>query len=125
MKPQPSELPRVVEDQRATALMQDEVIVFAGLEAGFFHAQSAGHAEMHTEPEVFEKAEEHLLAVRLGGLERRAGQEFFQRMGVAAAKNSFPRMQRDSPDFSTQSGIPLFAVKFDFSQFRHGRRVGR
>lgn len=76
MKPEPPELARIVEDQCAPALVQDEVIVFAGLEAGWCHAQSPGHAEMDAEPELFGKTEEHLLAECFGFWSVAPGRDF-------------------------------------------------
>ncbi len=33
-------------------------------------------------------------------------------------------MSQDFTDFTTETGVPLFAEKFNFSEFRHGKRFG-
>lgn len=81
----------------------------------------AGHAEVDSEPGVFGKAEEHLFAVGLGIEQLRAGERGPQFIAINAAQDAFFPMEMDGNDALVASGIPLFAVIFDFGQFGHGR----
>jgi len=61
------ELPRVAEDERALFLLQDEMVMFAGAEAGRLDPQFAAHPEVDSQP-VITETKEHLLAPRDGAL---------------------------------------------------------
>src|SRR4029077_18406672 len=50
MKTNLTKLARIGEDESAVSLIQNEMIVFAGLEIRRFNVRLAGHAEMNPEP---------------------------------------------------------------------------
>ncbi|MEZ5432348.1 MAG: hypothetical protein R3F31_14460 [Verrucomicrobiales bacterium] len=69
----------IVEDQHGSILkIQREMVVFPGdLLSSGNPGQFSGHAEVDGQPTAFAEAEEHLFAVRPGGLEPASG-EFFR-----------------------------------------------
>ncbi len=64
METHPSEQARIAEDERASYLAQQKVVVLFGAELCRLHAQRSAHAEMQSEPISAGKTKEHLLATR-------------------------------------------------------------
>ena len=120
-----AKLPRVMKDERALLLKQDEMIVFAGREVGGFGRELSSHAEMNAEPNVAGETEEHAFAVTFGFQEFRAGQRFLHRVSIDAAGDAFLRVDVDARDCLSDSDIPASSVKFDFRQFGHDRMLTR
>jgi hypothetical protein len=117
-----AELARVVEDEGAVFLVEDEVVVLGGRVRGGRDGEFAGHAEVKAEPEIFREAEEHLFAGRFGGDEFLAG-EFWEEGEVVAAEDAFVGVEMDAENFGVEAGIPLAAVVIDLGEFGHGRRI--
>jgi hypothetical protein len=74
---------------------------------------------------TFFRDKEHLLAARLGPLERRAGQRLDERARIGAAKNARLGMNQHLVDAMPQAGIPLLAKIIDLGQFGHGKRCAK
>jgi len=113
-----AELARVVEDEGALFLIEDEVVVFFGRVRGDGDCEFASHAEVEAEPEVAGETEEHLFAGGFGGDEFVAG-EFWEEGEVVAAKDAFIAVDVDAENFGIEAGIPLAAVVIDFGEFGH------
>ncbi len=113
----------VGEDERDGFFVKDEVVVFGGLKVGGGGVELAGHAQMDAERGGAE-AKEHLLAVRGGAEELRAGESLFHRGQVDPAKEAGFRMAGDAEDFAADPGVPLLAEIFHLGEFRHGGTVG-
>ena len=62
MKSDATEKPRVAKNERAFRLLENEMVVFLGLKAGWFDAQFSSHSEMNPDPVVSGKFEEHLFS---------------------------------------------------------------
>lgn len=121
MKLDASELARIVKDQRALLLEEDEMIVFAGREIGGLGGQFAGHAEMHAEPSVARESKEHAFAVAFGFEEFCADQRFLHSGGIDTARDALLCVDVDARDRLSDANIPASPVKFDFRQFGHDR----
>jgi hypothetical protein len=119
VKKDPAELARIVEDQILTALAQDKMIVLERDGGGFFDAQFSGHSKVNADPAAFGKAKEHLFAVGFGTEQRGPAQGFLEGADIRPAKDFFIGVQVDGKNLLFQAARPLFAIKFDFSQFRH------
>lgn len=113
----------VGEDERDGFFVKDKVVVPGGLEVGSGGVEFPGHAEMKAERGGAE-AEEHLLAVRGGAEELRAGEGLFHRGQVDPAKEAGFGMDGDAEDFAADPGVPLLAEIFHLGEFRHGGTVG-
>ena len=119
METHATELTRVGEDQRAFALIQDQVIVFGRMKIRRREVDFAGHAEMKAEPVVAGKFKQHSFAARRRSQQFLADQLFAQSSRVGVAENSFSRMQLHIGNLVANAGVPLFAIPFDFGQLRH------
>lgn len=118
-----AELPRIAEDERTVFLLQSEVVVFAWREVRWFDTESAGHPEMNRDPDAARKLKRHLFPARFGRDKLCAWQLPSHRSRVSAAKISFACVQFNRDDLRADARVPLLAIKFDFSQFRHGAEV--
>src|SRR5204862_6809580 len=63
MKTDSPKLTRIAEDECAPAQEQHEMIVWAGDKTWPLDSQLAGHAQMHAQPPLARKSEQHLFAV--------------------------------------------------------------
>ena len=82
----------------------------------------AGHPQMHAEPRIPGKAEEHLFSVRRRAEKGGASERAAKKRQVNAAKNTIGA-RFDCGNFFGQTRIPLFAKIFNFGQFRHGEML--
>lgn len=119
VKPDPSELPGVAQDQTVPALPQNQVIVFERNRRRRLDAQLPGHAQMNAQPAAVGEAEEQLFAVRLGTQQRRAAQRFPESREVSPAEDFFAGAQLHGENLPLQTPPPLLAVILNFSQFGH------
>ena len=71
------------------------------------------------QPEVSGELEEHPFAASFGAEERGAG-ELEQGVLRGRAEDAFVRVALDGDDLSAEARVPLAAIIFDFSEFRHG-----
>ena len=113
-----AELARVVEDEGALFLVEDEMVVLGRGVTGGSDGELAGHAEVQTEPEVLGEAEQHLFAGGFGGDEFLSG-EFREEGEVVAAEYAFVGVEMDAENFGTEAWIPLAAVIINLGEFRH------
>src|SRR5260370_135654 len=65
IKPDSAELARVGENKRASALKQNEMIVFGRSIISRLDPDFSGHAEMNAEPIILGKFEEHPFSARV------------------------------------------------------------
>ena len=121
LKKDAPELTRVAEHERLLFLAQDEMVVFEPDERRLLHPQFARHPQMQTEPRLFRETKKHLFSMRAGFNQGRARERPLQQVGVDAAKDSFVGVEIDGKNFLFQSDVPLFAIKFHLSKFRHWR----
>jgi len=113
-----AELARVVEDEGAVFLEEDEVVVLFGCVCGRSDAECAGHAEVNAKPKIASEAKEHLFAGGFRANEFLAG-EFRKEGEVVAAEEALLTVEMDAKDFGGEPGIPLAAVIIDFGEFWH------
>lgn len=84
--------------------------------------EPTGHAQVNAEPSIRAKAEKHLFAVGVGGVERAAANFSSEEGGGGLAKNTFLGLEMDRDNFMSQANVPFFTKIFNFSKFGHGGR---
>jgi len=122
MKSNAAKLPGIGKNQRAGCLVKNKMIMRGRFVVGFFRAQLAGHSQVQAEPKVIRKSEQHLFAMRLGACQRGSWKRPPQKADIRPAKDPCLGVQFYSEDFVPCSGVPLFAIVFDFGKFRHKQK---
>lgn len=120
MEAHAAELTRVGEDQRAFALIQNQMIVFVRTKIRNSDMYFASHAEMKSEPVVAGKFKEHSFAARRRSPQFFAGKIFLKFSHVRPAENPISRVHPDIDNLVSNAGVPLFAIPFDLGQLWHG-----
>ncbi len=95
------------------------MIVLFGAEIRRLDAQGAGHAKVQAEPVWSGEFEQHLLAARGAAKEFCAGKPAFQTARIAAAENSFFRVEIDCGDTKTDTGVPSASIILHLSELWH------
>ncbi len=124
MKTDPAKLPRVAEDERLFRLLQDKMIMFAGVKAGLFRAKVAAHPEVNPEPVVPGKDEQHLFSPGVRAQQFLPNEMAFEGADVAAAEDSFLAMQLHGDNLLTEARVPAFAKIFYLGELRHLSGIG-
>ena len=119
IKPHPTELARVGENKRASALKQNEMIMFGRSIISRHDPDFSGHAKMNAEPIILGKFEEHPFSAPVRAEKFRADQAPLKLARVAPAKDAVPRVQAKIDNLRAVPDVPLFAKPFDFGQLRH------
>src|SRR5688572_18702987 len=119
MKADASEEARVAKNESAFCLMQNQVVMFFGTEAGRLDAQFPGHAKMNPKPIPAGKFKEHLFSPGERPEKTPPSQFSFQRSRIRATKDSLLRMELERDHLLAEAWIPLPAKKFHLGQFRH------
>ena len=119
INPHAAKLPRISKHKRYGAQEYHEMIVFVRPEGRRFAAQITGHPEVNSHPDFPAKLKQHLLAARPRPAERLVAQRGGGGASIEASKDSCPGVQLQAIDALTQASVPLPAIVFDLSQFRH------
>jgi hypothetical protein len=114
METDAAEKPGVAEGQGALRLLENNVIVVLGPEAGWLDAQFSGHTEMEAEPVPSRELEQHLFSPRLRTEKTAPGQLANDGAWIRAAENPLQSVELDALDCLTQSRVPLATKKFYF-----------
>ena len=117
------ELTRVGEDERASALIQDQVIVLLRMKISGGSLHSSAHPKMEAKPILVRKAKEHSLAARFRTQQIRSSQLAAQSTRVGPAKDAFPRVQAGPSNLVPDAGVPPAPKIFYLRQLRHGRNL--
>jgi hypothetical protein len=99
MEENTSKLPGVGENQRASALPQNQMIVPTRFERQTLNAQMAGHSKMNPEIIVVREAEQHLFPVRFRTEQHGTWKQFLDLRRICPSKDSFVGVQRDARKF--------------------------
>ncbi len=119
VKLDPAKLAWIGEDQCATPLVEDQMIVLAGLENRWFCPQGPGHAQVQPQPTALRESKKHLLSMSFRFKEPAANKHSWQKNEIDASKDSFLAMQGQMCDTPPDTGVPLAAKVLNFGEFRH------
>lgn len=119
VKTDTTKLPGVGEDQRTSALMQNQVVVFAWVKFLQFDVDFARHAEMNSQPVVARKSEQHSFAARCRYQQFVADKVLPERACVHPTENAIPPVHAKIANLIADAYVPLFAIPFDFGQLWH------
>jgi hypothetical protein len=112
-------LASIGEDERAFALIQNNMIMLLRAKIGARGLHLTAHAKMQTEPILVRESEKHPLAACFGSQQARSGELPLQGARVGAAKNSLVWVLRDFDHTISNAGIPLPPEILHLRQFRH------
>ena len=125
MKEDAAELARVIEDERALWLVENEVIVLTGDVLGRGSDEAASHAQMKAQPASAAENKKHLLAACFRAAEDFSGKGSGESIRIGPPEDPLLRVKVNAQDLPAETGIPLLAVIIDFGEFRHGVRINK